>query len=64
MALKDTNVMCEINEKCKQMHKKLDRLFQQLIRQVNIHFNSMIHSRKKSTFTCNGRERKITFIMI
>jgi hypothetical protein len=50
MTLKNTNVIHEMNEIFDRMHARLDHRFQQLIRQINIHTNSINYSRKKSKF--------------
>ncbi|CAF3733414.1 unnamed protein product, partial [Rotaria sordida] len=50
MTLKNTNIVYEMEEIFEQMHARLDQRFQQLIRQVNIHSNSMIRTPKNRDF--------------
>ncbi|CAF1149461.1 unnamed protein product [Rotaria sp. Silwood1] len=51
MPPKNTNIIDEMNEIFERMHARLDQRFQQLIRQVNIHSNAMIHSQKHKDIT-------------
>ncbi|CAF2499089.1 unnamed protein product [Rotaria sp. Silwood2] len=46
MTHKNTNIIYEMDEIFERMHARLDQRLQQLIRQVNTHSNSMIHSQK------------------
>jgi hypothetical protein len=50
MTLKNGNIIHEMNQIFEQMHARIDQRYQQLIRQINSHSNSTIHSHKNSKF--------------